>query len=265
MPAGRKRKHPAPDRYPRIDSYSSDLEIQDRLEEYTEDASYIWYNMEWEGVYTPIPGYRRYFLCPKCGRRCRYLYLVGDYYSDREVQCSKCAGIGYGASKRSKYYNQPKWNQFDELEEDEPEEHEKSHNRQIKAYTQMANWLAFRHFIMTTPPFDDFIFNYLQQKVHPLNTPFQTVGDAPTLADYLFLEQLIQETQPLEDNVIRYAEFVIVNNTPNTASEVSPELEAELKEGLYDLPFCDWWNYFLSYGYVFASFDHGKIKLIKKR
>lgn len=140
MPAGRKRKHPIPERYPRIDSYKSDEAIQGILEEYSNDAEYLWYNLEWDKVLTPLGGLRRYFLCPRCGKRCKYLYLVGDFKYDRELQCGECAEIGYGSKNRSKWYNVP------DFDDPEPElylpprarQHKKNPNRRLKAYKQMA-------------------------------------------------------------------------------------------------------------------------------
>lgn len=40
--------------------------------------------------------YRLYFLCPKCGKRVRHLYIKGGIY-----QCRKCAKLNYGIQQRS--------------------------------------------------------------------------------------------------------------------------------------------------------------------
>jgi len=42
----------------------------------------------------PRGGRRRWWVCPRCGRRTGHLYLVGD------VTCRRCAGLSYASEFR---------------------------------------------------------------------------------------------------------------------------------------------------------------------
>lgn len=42
-------------------------------------------------------GSRAYWLCPRCGRRCRYLY-----FKDHRFQCRECAKLNYRCQQRTK-------------------------------------------------------------------------------------------------------------------------------------------------------------------
>lgn len=283
---------------------------------------------------TPFAGYRRYFLCPKCGRRCRYLYLgvepndyniakesnsnltedsdfdlvkefgynsvkISDYLAvkskddllekvyhdfhrqlynltgesvyewdkesnyDREVQCGKCARIGYGASKRSKYYKQSSQESIQEgsqkgssAPESDTQKHKKSRNRQIKTYVQMLDWMIHSKNDTTLIYAENARdLEHMRNLAHFSGDTFPSGGRA-CIDDYSFAIQAFADSLPYDDETIDSAK-IIVNREP-----LPPELEKELKQGLYGLPYRDWRRYFDSHKYFFLSFECGEIRLI---
>lgn len=136
MPAGRKRKHHVPEDFSRIDSYMSNNEIKISLEAWTSNPHTQWNSIQWAEAETPFHGYRRYFYCPQCGARCRYLYIIDSI----QLCCGKCANIGYGSSHRARWYKLPDLDDPEGTPWISPREkpHKKNPNRVAKAYRQMG-------------------------------------------------------------------------------------------------------------------------------
>lgn len=59
--------------------------------------------LDWQPV--SLGGFRPWFLCPQCGKRCRYLYVLNKVWG-----CRRCSGLGYLSERlsggdRMEYFN----------------------------------------------------------------------------------------------------------------------------------------------------------------
>lgn len=87
--------------YARIDSFKLKNKITGNFEgPETEKANF--FNIDLYKMTTEVPGVsgssRTYFLCPKCGKRIRYLYTT-----EHGIMCRTCANIGYRSQQIANY------------------------------------------------------------------------------------------------------------------------------------------------------------------
>lgn len=92
---GDNREHDCTNKYRRFDSFNYSYKLSAIVPEI---MTFGTEKVRLEGVRNNYGGADRcYFLCPRCGRRSRYLYIYKQH-----LKCRKCAGLNYRSQQATK-------------------------------------------------------------------------------------------------------------------------------------------------------------------